>query len=98
MPYRTLARPPITVWEQQAALARLREQGRAEADEQALFAMVAAMREITDTATASTRKARRDHERRTSAAPAPDPAAPPPMPPADDAGAVVAPFEVIEQW
>ncbi|MFC0429910.1 Mu transposase C-terminal domain-containing protein [Kutzneria buriramensis] len=98
VPYRTLARPPITVWEQQAALARLREQGRAEVDEQALFAMVAAMRQITDTATATTRKARRDHERRANATPAPGPAAPPPMPPADDAGAVVAPFEVIEQW
>lgn len=59
VPYRTLSRPPISVWEQQAAMARLREQGRAEVDEQALFAMVEQMRQITDTAAATTRKARR---------------------------------------
>ncbi|MGH3889749.1 MAG: Mu transposase C-terminal domain-containing protein [Pseudonocardiaceae bacterium] len=31
VPYRTLSRPPISVWEQQAAVARLREFGRAAA-------------------------------------------------------------------
>ena len=37
VPYRTLSRPPISVWEQRAAVARLREQGRAQVDEDALF-------------------------------------------------------------
>src|SRR5262249_44206668 len=37
VPYRTLSRPPISIWEQQAAVARLREQGRREVDEQTLF-------------------------------------------------------------
>jgi hypothetical protein len=40
VPYRTLS-PPISVWEQQAAVARLRELGRAEVDKNALCAMVA---------------------------------------------------------
>jgi putative transposase len=101
VPYRTLSRPPISAWEQQAAVARLREQGRAEVDENALFAMVEQMREITDTAAATTRKARRDRER-LSATARPRPAEPVPCPPAPetsgDTGAVAAPFEVIEQW
>lgn len=103
--YRTVSRPAISVWEQQAALARLREQGRAEVDENALFAMVEQMRAITDTATTATRRARRERQRR-PAAPVtpPTPRAPStPAAPADatpDAGetSVVAPFEVIEQW
>jgi putative transposase len=49
VPYRTLSRPPISVWKQQAAVARLRELGRAEVDEQALFTMVERMRERSPT-------------------------------------------------
>jgi putative transposase len=98
VPYRTLSRPPISVWEQRAAIARLREQGRADVDEQALFAMVAQMREITETAAATTRKVRRDRERRT-ATPVAAPSMPPPpeVPAAVEAG-VARPFGVIEQW
>ncbi|MGW3661063.1 Mu transposase C-terminal domain-containing protein [Streptomyces sp. NPDC005151] len=102
VPYRTLSRPPISVWEQKAAVARLRELGRAEVDENALFAMVAQMREITEAAAASTRKARRDRQRRTEAPPGnrrPTPPPKPPAPPANQGGEAVArPFEVIEQW
>jgi putative transposase len=99
VPYRVLSRPPISIWEQQAAIARLREQGRADVDEQALFATVAQMREITDTATATTRKARRDRERRT-ATPAAGPVATAPPPPAITGveASVARRFEVIEQW
>jgi putative transposase len=97
--YRTLSRPPISIWEQKAAVARLRELGRAEVDENALFAMVKQMREITDTAAAATRQARRDRERRSAMPARPGPAAPPPPPPAQDTASVDAePFEVIEQW
>jgi len=100
--YRTLARPPISAWEQQAAISRLRELGRAEVDENALFVMVEQMREITDTAAATTRKARRDRERRAAAPPRVQPVAAvrtPPAPEASgDAGVVARPFEVIEQW
>ncbi|SRR6266536_2931927 len=96
--YRTLSRPPISVWEQQAAVARLRELGRAEVDENALFAMVAQMREITDTAAATTRKARRDQQRRSAIPVRPPPTLPSAPPDSGDAGVVAKPFEVIEQW
>lgn len=98
VPYRTLSRPPISVWEQQAALARLRELGRAEVDENALFAMVAQMRSITDTAAVTTRKARRERERRAAIPARPAPSAEPPPPMADAAVEQATPFEVIEQW
>jgi putative transposase len=64
VPYRTLSRPPVSAWEQRAAIARLRELGRDQMDENALFAMVEQMRQITDSATAKTRRARRETERR----------------------------------
>ena len=96
--YRTLSRPPISAWEQKAAVARLRELGRADVDETALFAMVEQMRQITDAAAATTRKARRDRERRAAAA-GPGRAAAAPLPPEPDgASAEARPFEVIEQW
>lgn len=109
VPYRTLSHPAVSVWEHRAAVQRLREQGRAQVDEDALFRMVEQMRTITDTAASATRKARRDVERRgrTGGAVAAAPAASPPPDdiPADgtssgraaDAGPA-RPFEVIEQW
>ncbi|MFE3206096.1 Mu transposase C-terminal domain-containing protein [Embleya sp. NPDC059237] len=99
VPYRTLSRPPISAWEQQAAVRRLRKLGRVEVDENALFAMVEQMRVITDTAVAATRKARRDRQRRTDPPPrrAPVPALPPLLAGTEPAAAAV-PFEVIEQW
>lgn len=102
VPYRTLSRPPISVWEQRAALARLRERGRAQVDEDALFTMGEQMRAITETSAATTRRARRDRERRsttsTTTAPGPRPGQAT-APPADPGGSVaVTPFEVIEQW
>ncbi|WP_435874864.1 Mu transposase C-terminal domain-containing protein [Nonomuraea dietziae] len=63
VPYRTLSRPPISVWEQRAAIVRLREDGRAQVDENAPCAMVEQMRLITETAAAKTRRARREVER-----------------------------------
>lgn len=69
VPYRTLSRPPISTWEQKAAVTRLRELGRAEVDEDALFAMAAQMRQITDAAAVATRKARRDRQGRTETPP-----------------------------
>jgi putative transposase len=98
VPYRTLSRPPVSVWEQRAAIARLRELGRDQVDENALFAMVEQMRQITDSAAAKTRRARRETERR-PAVPARQ-ARPPATPPASEASQAAAarPFEVIEQW
>ncbi|HEX5297030.1 MAG TPA: DDE-type integrase/transposase/recombinase [Streptosporangiaceae bacterium] len=97
VPYRTLSRPPVSAWEQQAAAARLRELGRADVDESALFAMVEQMRQVTDAAATSTRRARRDRERRAAAPARPEPAAET-LPPEQDGNAEARPFEVIEQW
>ncbi len=101
VPYRTLSHPPISVWEQRAAVARLRELGRAQVDEDALFRMVEQMRVITDAAAKTTRKARRDVERRSATAPEsrrPVPGAPPSCPDDTATAATAAPFEVIEEW
>ncbi|MBS2965924.1 Mu transposase C-terminal domain-containing protein [Actinocrinis puniceicyclus] len=83
VPYRTLSRPPISVWEQTAAVARLREFGRGEVDENALFAMAVQMRQVVEGAHNSTRRARRDRQRRADV-PVPGPL-PPPAPPSDQA-------------
>ncbi len=64
VPYRTLSRPPVTLWEHRQAVARLRQQGRDQVDEQALFSMIEQMRTISDDAQKATRKSRRDRERR----------------------------------
>ena len=109
VPYRTLSHPAVSVWEHRAALERLRAEGRAQVDEEALFRMVEQMRTITDTAESTTRKARRDIERRNNACNAASRAKPAAAPPDDIPAAVdengnasdaesVAPFEVIEQW
>jgi len=97
VPYRTLARPPISAWEQKAAVDRLRELGRADVDESALFAMVEQMRQVTDAAAAATRKARRDRVRRAAT---PARAEPVTVLPPGQGGtdAEARPFEVIEQW
>ena len=70
VPYRTLSHPPVSVWEQRAATARLREAGQAQVNEDALFRMIAQMRSIAETATTATRasrRVRREVERRTVA-------------------------------
>ena len=64
IPYRTLSHPAVTLWEQRQALAKLRQQGREQVDESALFRMIGQMREIVTTAQKATRKARRDADRR----------------------------------
>lgn len=75
---------------------RLREFGHAGVDETALFAMVEQMRQITDAAAATTRRARRDRERRATAPLRPEPAAT--LPPEPDGNTEARPLEVVEQW
>jgi len=102
VPYRTLSHPAVTLWEHQQAVARLRQQGRDQVDEQALFSMIDQMRTISEDAQKATRKRRRDRERRghvaalpRSSAPAPPREAPPDQ---NGEGAPAAPFEEIEEW
>ncbi|MEN6451481.1 MAG: Mu transposase C-terminal domain-containing protein [Thermoguttaceae bacterium] len=99
LPYRTLSRPAISAWEHKSAVARIRDQGRSEIDENSLFAMVDQMRHITENATASSRRARRNKERRTTNSNE-NRAVPEVMqpPPADVSDPTFTAFGVIEQW
>lgn len=103
IPYRTLSHPAVTLWEQRQALARLRQLGREQVDESALFRMIDQMREIVTTAQKATRKARRDADRRQHLKPSAPPVKPT-LPDADSADSQVGnlppakPFEQIEEW
>lgn len=104
VPYRTLSYPAVTLWEHRQAAARLRQQGRTQVDEQALFSMIEQMRSISDDAQRVTRRSRRDRERRNHlhavkrpALPPPSPNAPPDLERPDDHAAPV-PFDEIEEW
>ena len=89
--------PAITLWEHRQALAQLKAQGRATYDETAIFRTVTAMRSIADTATKSTKAARRTQERRACLPPSPSTHAA--LPPAvEDAPVPVRPFDEIEEW
>jgi putative transposase len=63
IPYRDLGRPPVSLWEQRAALKQLREEGRRLVDEKLIFDTILAQRRLVDTAQMSTRE-RRNQERR----------------------------------
>jgi putative transposase len=62
--YRDLRRPAISLWEHRLALTRLRDEGRAEINEDAIFTAIDAMRGIAERANAETKTARRQRERR----------------------------------
>lgn len=62
--YRDLRRPAISLWEHRLALTRLRDEGRAEINEDAIFTAIDAMRDIAERASAETKTARRQRERR----------------------------------
>ncbi|TDW30099.1 Mu transposase C-terminal domain-containing protein [Cryobacterium psychrophilum] len=110
VPYRTMANPVVSLWEHQRALARLHERGIAQVDEEVLFRMIGQMRDIASTASKTTKRMRRDAERRrttpavaTSAAQSPgavEPAdSPDDEPPNTPSPAItVAGFDQIEQW
>jgi len=101
IPYRILSHPAITLWEQRQARARLRQQGRDQVDELALFRMVEQMRDIARAAGQATRKTRRDAERRRHLG-VTAPTGPALSPPTADAPPERAPparpFDEIEQW
>ncbi|MBH4300522.1 transposase [Pseudomonas aeruginosa] len=101
--YRTLSHPAVTLWEQRQALAKLRQLGREQVDESALFRMIGQMREIVTTAQKATRKARRDADRRQHLKTSEPPAKPIPpdvdmaVPQADNLPPAK-PFDQIEEW
>ncbi|HCQ6992261.1 TPA: transposase [Enterobacter hormaechei] len=101
--YRTLSHPAVTLWEQRQALAKLRQLGREQVDESALFRMIGQMREIVTTPQKATRKARRDADRRQHLKTSEPPAKP--IPPDVDMADPQAdnlppakPFDQIEEW
>lgn len=66
--YADLRRPPISLWEHRLALKRLREEGREQVDEDAIFATIDRMRGIAERAVVETKTMRRQRERRLQAA------------------------------
>lgn len=96
VPYRRTSHPPVTLWEQRAAVAALRAAGREEVDEESLFRTIATMRDVVKTAAASTKRARRQADRHTPAANPGRAKLPPPVGGSSDS--VVTPFDVIEEW
>ncbi|MEO5321461.1 DDE-type integrase/transposase/recombinase [Arthrobacter sp. CC3] len=102
VPYRTVSHPAVTLWEHRQALARLRQQGHDQVNEEALFRMIDQMRVIAATAQRATRRSRRDLQRRRhlhTSGTAKTPAVPPDemLPPTNDT-AVARPFDEVEQW
>nr|WP_197059479.1 Mu transposase C-terminal domain-containing protein [Cryobacterium sp. MLB-32] len=110
VPYRTMANPVVSLWEHQRALARLHEPGIAQVDEEVLFRMIGQMRDIASTASKTTKRMRRDTQRRDtttaaakSRAPSPGAVLPPDSPDDEPPDApspaiAVAGFDQIEQW
>jgi len=64
LPYRSISNPSVTLWEHRKAVERLREIGRAEIDEAAIFRMIDKMRAIVDTAEKDSKRVRREKARR----------------------------------
>ena len=87
----------MTLWEHRQAVRRLRERGRGQVDESALFQMIEKMREITHTARQDTLKARRGTERRRHLKATAVRVALPEIPTGEDDGNAQ-PFDQIEAW
>lgn len=75
VPYADLRRPAISLWEHRLLTKRLREAGRAEIDEAALFEAFDEMKSIVEGAVAQTKTVRRQRERRLQAERRSEPAA-----------------------
>jgi putative transposase len=73
IPYRRLGQPPISLWEQRAAMERLRAAGYRAIDDTLIFKSVLEQRDLVDAAQTLTTRQRRAHARRPRAL---DPAAP----------------------
>ncbi len=64
IPYRSLSRAPVTLWEHKRAVENLRKKGWEQVDESAIFQMIDQMRELTENAAKERKRARRDRSRR----------------------------------
>lgn len=68
VPYADLTPPPISLWEARAAMARLKERGDKAPSQVAMFEAVREQRELVEKASAKTKSARRQVQRRRDAA------------------------------
>jgi putative transposase len=93
VPYRDLGMPPISLWEHQAALARLRASGRRAVNEAAIMRAVLQQREIVNAGRRSTAERRHDEASRSNV---PTPAVPDASTSPLTNGAV--PLFPIEEW
>jgi putative transposase len=100
IPYRTFSNPSVTLWEHRKAVEKLRERGRAQVNEAAIFRMIALRREIVETAAKERKQARRDKARRShlTEVPASVLEAPPDYLGASGEVSRVKPFDDIEEW
>lgn len=99
VPYRTLSHPAIPRWEQRWAISQLRERGRDQVNEDALFRMIVQMRAFVTSTRQKTRKTRRELERRQHLeVEGPSYSLLPPETDASDRGGTIRPFEQIEEW
>ncbi len=64
VPYRSLSRLPVTLWEHKRAVENLRKKGWEQVNEAAIFQMIDQMRELTENAAKERKRARRDRSRR----------------------------------
>jgi len=83
IPYADLKLPPITLWEQRAAMAKLRSDGEDAPGQAKMFEAVQMQRALVDAADAKTKAARRQVQRRKDAASATTGVAPPRREPVD---------------
>jgi putative transposase len=63
IPYGTLSRPAISLWEHKRALKYLRSKGAAQVNEAAIFGAVEQLRDIAKTACKDSKAARRQYAR-----------------------------------
>ncbi len=104
VPYRMVHRPTMTLWEHRESVHRVRQEGRAKVDEVAIFRTLAKMRELTRTAQAQTKAARRRQARLENALSATASSSPPAsqLPPTsrdvDTPPFAAVPFDDIEEW
>jgi putative transposase len=104
IPYRMLNRPAMTLWEHRESVRRLKQEGRAKVDEAAIFRTLEQMREMTQTAQARTKAARRRQARIENALSAtgfpvtPGPESSPEPREVDALPFAAIPFEDIEEW
>lgn len=99
VPYRTLANPAITLWEHRRALEIMRQSGRDQIDEEAVFRAVSQMRAIVEQAANKSKSARRAKARQ-SQLPAPKKPTNLPLPEVKQADETTeaTPFTEIEEW